>query len=91
MEHSWLKNPLIRNMNPKKLALLIDLGNKSKGISAEKALPLLISTNAKMKQLGLSLSSEESELLVEVMSADMTQADKEKLQKIKQIIAQNKK
>lgn len=90
MDIKWINHPAMKKIDARKLALLVDLANQSKGLSAEKALPLLMSTNAKMQSLGLNFSSEESDLLIEILSNDMSVADKQKIDVMKQMIAKQK-
>ncbi len=86
----WINHPAMKNIDARKLAILVDLANEAEGKSAEKALPLLIKANAKMKALGLTFSQEESNLMVEILTKDMTPADKQKLEMIKKMIAKKK-
>ena len=86
----WINHPAMKNIDARKLAILVDLANEAEGKSAEKALSLLIKANAKMKALGLTFSQEESNLMVEILTKDMTPADKQKLEMIKKMIAKKK-
>lgn len=85
--YNWINHPAMKNIDARKLAILVDLANEAEGLSSDKALPLLIKTNAKMKALGLTFTPTESELLVEILSQDMSPADKQKLEVLKRMIA----
>lgn len=91
MDLNWINHPAMKNIDARKLAILVDLANQANGLSTDKALPLLVSTNAKMKSLGLSFTPEETDLLVEILSKDMNAADKQKLELVKKMISKNKK
>lgn len=91
MDLNWINHPAMKDIDARKLAILVDLANQANGLSTDKALPLLIATNAKMKSLGLSFTPEETDLLVEILSKDMNAADKQKLDLVKKMIAKNKK
>lgn len=91
MDLNWINHPAMKNIDARKLAILVDLANQAKGLSTDKALPLLVSTNAKMKSLGLTFTPDESDLLVEIVSKDMNAADKQKLELVKKMILKNKK
>jgi hypothetical protein len=80
----------MKNIDARKLAVLIDLANEADGIPTDKALPLLIKANAKMKALGLSFSQNETDLLIEILTKDMSEADKKKVEMIKKLVAKNK-
>jgi len=91
MDLNWINHPAMKNIDARKLAILVDLANQANGLTTDKALPLLISTNAKMKSLGLSFTPEETDLLVDILSKDMNASDKQKLELVKKMITKNKK
>ncbi len=86
----WINHPAMKNIDARKLAVLVDLANEAEGKSADKALPVLIKANAKMKALGLSFTQDETNLLIEILTKDMSPADKQKLEMIKKMIAKKK-
>jgi hypothetical protein len=83
----WINHPAMKNIDARKLAVLVDLANEAEGKPADKALPILIKANAKMKALGLNFSPDETNLMVEILTKDMSPADKHKLEMIKKMIA----
>lgn len=85
--YNWINHPAMKDIDAKKLAILVDLANEAEGLGTDKALPLLLKTNAKMKALGLSFTPTETDLLVEILSQDMSPADKQKLEVLKKMIA----
>ena len=87
---TWINHPAMKNLDARKLAILIDLMNEADGKPTEKALPLLVKTNAKMKSQGLSFTPEETDLLVEILTKDMSAADKQKVEMLKKMIAKKK-
>lgn len=86
----WINHPAMKDIDARKLAILVELANEAEGKPADKALPLLIKANAKMKALGLTFSTEESDLMVEILTKDMPPAEKQKLDMIKKMIAKKK-
>jgi len=86
----WINHPAMKNIDARKLAVLVDLANEAEGKPADKALPLLVKANAKMKALGLTFTTEETNLMVEILTKDMSPADKQKLEMIKKMIAKKK-
>ncbi|MFU0826780.1 MAG: DUF1778 domain-containing protein [Lachnoclostridium sp.] len=86
----WINHPAMKNIDARKLAILVDLANEAEGKPADKALPLLIKANAKMKALGLTFTQEETDLMIEILTQDMTSAEKQKLEIIKKLIAKRK-
>ncbi len=86
----WINHPAMKNIDARKLAVLVDLANEAEGKPADKALPILVKANAKMKALGLTFTTEETNLMVEILTKDMSPADKQKLELIKKMIAKKK-
>lgn len=86
----WINHPAMKNIDARKLAILVDLANEAEGKPADKALPLLIKANAKMKTLGLTFTQEETDLMVEILTKDMSPAEKQKLEVIKKLISKRK-
>lgn len=84
---TWINHPAMKNIDARKLAILIDLMNEAEGKSTDKALPLLIKTNAKMKSLGLTFTPDETNLIVEILTKDMSPAEKQKVEMMKKMIA----
>jgi len=82
---NWINHPAMKNIDARKLAVLIDLVNEAEGKPTDKALPLLMKTNAKMKSLGLSFTPEETDLIVEILTKDMSAADKQKVEMIRKM------
>ncbi len=85
-EYSWLKHPAIENIDPAKLAFLISYAETTKGKTSDQMLPLLMQANASMKAQNLSFSKEEQDLLIEVLTEDMSKEDRKKLEMIKRLM-----
>jgi hypothetical protein len=83
---AWINHPAMKNIDARKLAILVDLANEAEGKTAEKALPLLISANAKLKALGLTFTTQETDLIVDILTADMPPQEKQKLDLIKKMM-----
>ena len=85
-EFSWINHPAMEHIDPRKLAILVDLANEAEGKPLDKSLPFIMNANAKLKAQNLSFSKEENELLVEVLSKDMSPQDKMKLDMMKRMM-----
>ncbi|MDF2610782.1 MAG: hypothetical protein K0R92_2256 [Lachnospiraceae bacterium] len=88
---SWINHPAMKNIDARKLGILVELVNESEGKPVEKLLPILISANAKLKATGLSFSGDETEMIMEILTKDLSEADKNKLEMVKKMIKNNKK
>ena len=83
---SWIKHPAMEHIDPRKLAILVDLANEAEGKPLDQSLPFIMNANTKLRAQNLSFSKEENELLVEVLSKDMSLQDKMKLDMMKRMI-----
>lgn len=83
---SWINHPAMENIDPRKLAILVELSNEAHGKPLEQSLPYIMNAKAKLNAQNLVFSNEENELLVEVLSKDMSQQDKNKLDMIKKMM-----
>ena len=87
---SWTKNPKLNNIDPRKLAILVELVNELEGKPLDKALPHLVAANKKLKEENLSFSKDENELLVEILGKNMSAKEKKQFEMMKNIIMAKK-
>lgn len=86
---SWINHPAIKNIDARKLAILVDLINEAEGKPLDKALPILLKTKTKLNALGLSFTNEETSLILDILSKDMSATEKIKFENMKRIIESN--
>ncbi len=82
---SWMNHPAMKNIDARKLTILMELANEAEGKSPDKALPLLVKANAKLKSMNLTFTKEENDLLVDILTKDMSAADKQKVEMIRKM------
>jgi hypothetical protein len=87
---SWMNHPAIKNIDPRKLAFITEFVNETEGKPVEKAIPVLVATNAKMKAMGLTFTQEESDLMTDILTRDISAADKKKIEMFKKMMANRK-
>ncbi|BCN31994.1 hypothetical protein [Anaeromicropila herbilytica] len=75
---SWINHPAMKNIDPRKLAVLVELIGDAEGKPLDKSLPSLMSANAKLKTMGLSFTAEETNLILEILTKDMSPSEKQK-------------
>ncbi len=88
---SWSNNPRLKNIDPKKLAILIELMKEAEGKSMEQVLPLLMSTNKRLQEQNLVFSKEESELMIELLTKNMSPKEKMQFEMIRKMMAVTRK
>lgn len=87
---AWMNHPAMKNIDARKMAILMELANEAEGKPADKSLPLLMKANAQLKAMGLTFSSDEADLMVDILTKDMSPAEKQKVDMIKRMMPKNK-
>ncbi|WP_066715774.1 hypothetical protein [Clostridium sp. Marseille-P299] len=86
MNTDWINHPAMKNIHPAKKQILLELSKNSKNASFDKILPLMMSTNNKLKSQGLNFSQQETDLITEILSANLTPADRQKFEMLKKMM-----
>ena len=89
-DYSWMSHPAVKDIEPEKLAFLISFAEGANNKTPEKILPLLMQANNQMKSQNLNFSKNEQELLLEVLTEDMSPSDKQKVKMIQSFAAKNR-
>lgn len=82
---TWLNHPAMKNIDPKKLAILVEFIGQTENKSMEQLVSLLVNTNKKMKAQDLSFTENENDLLIEILTKNMSPQDKKKFELIKKM------
>lgn len=83
--NSWMNHPAMKNIDARKLTILMELASEAEGKAPDKALPLLVKANAKLKAMNLTFTKEENDLLIDILTKDMSAADKQKVEMIRKM------
>jgi hypothetical protein len=84
---SWTNNPKLKNIDPRKLAILLELIKEAEGKPLDKVMPLLLSANKRLQDQNLAFSKEESELLFELLTKNMSPKEKMQVDMIRKMMA----
>jgi hypothetical protein len=87
---SWSNNPKLNNIDPRKLAVLLELVKEAEGKPMDKLIPLIVNANKKLQQQNLSFSKDESDLMIEILTKNMTPKEKMQFEMIKKMMATRK-
>lgn len=82
-------NPALKNMHPLKLKVMTELIQATEGKPIAQSLPALLSAKQQLTALGLSFSQEETTLLMDVVSNNLSPENKSKLNAMKIFMQQN--
>lgn len=87
MNNDWLKNPKLKNIDEKKLKLLISLAEQAEKKDPEKLLPFFIEVTSKANSMGITFNDDETDIILNVLKARMAPEDIKKIEMIKNLSA----
>jgi hypothetical protein len=83
-------NSKMRNIDPRKLVILMELIKEAEGKPIDKVLPLIIKTNKKLQDQNLTFTSDERDLMLEALTKNMSPKEKAQFEMIKSFMASRK-
>lgn len=83
---SWLSHPALQKMDKRKLEIMKEFITESEGKTLTQSLPILAKTNQQLKSENLSFTKEESALIMDILTKDLSPSEKMKLEAIKNIV-----
>ncbi len=88
---SWTNNPKLNNIDPRKMTILLELIKEAEGKPMDKLVPLLVNTNKRLQQQNMTFSKDESDVMMEILSKNMSPKEKQQFEMIKKMMATRKK
>jgi hypothetical protein len=88
---SWTNNPKMKNIDPRKLTVLLELVKEAEGKPMDKLVPLLVNANKKLQEQNMNFTKDESDMIIDLLSKNMTPKEKMQFEMIKQMMASRKK
>lgn len=85
MNQNWKQDPRIKNMDSKKLQHLTELADKIGKTPQNQLLPTFATMSMEAKSKGIQFTDQETDLLVSILSTNMSAADKKKLDTLKML------
>ncbi len=91
MDSSWLEDPIVKKMDPRKKMVLVNLVNEVEGKNMNQGFSALMNANRQLSKQGLSFTPDETNLLVKRISANLSPEEQQKVQMVMQMVNQRKK
>ncbi len=91
MDNSWLEDPIVKKMDPRKKMVLVKLLNEVEGKNMNQGFSALMNANNQLSKQGLSFTPDETNLLVKRISANLSPEEQQKVQMVMQMVNQRKK
>lgn len=85
MDQSWKQDPRVKTMNAEKLKYLTELAVKIEKTPKKQLMPAFMSLTMDIKAKGIQFTDQETDLLVTILSANMSPEDRKKLDTLKML------
>jgi len=85
-DNSWMNNPKIRNIDPRKLSILLEIMREAEGKSMDQLLPLMMNANKKLQSQNLNFSKDESEVMIDLLTRNLSPREKRQFEMLKQFM-----
>lgn len=82
---------IFKTMHPAKIQIMKELAENMKGKQMKDAAPLLMAATSQLKAKNLSFTPEESSILLEILTKDMSPQEKAKVEMMKNVVKKNRK
>lgn len=83
---SWTNNPKIKNIDPRKLTILLDLVKAAEGKPMDKLMPLIMDTNKKLKEQDLTFNKDESDIMLDILTKNLSPKEKMQFEMIRKMM-----
>jgi hypothetical protein len=87
---SWSNNPKLKNIDPRKLSILLDLVKEAEGKPMDKLIPIMMNTQKKIQKQNLNFTKDESDVMLEILTKNMNATEKAQFEMIKKMMASRK-
>lgn len=85
------QNPVFQGMDPEKLQFILSFAQKDKPKNMKEAMPFLLANMNIAKKKNLNFSAPEVQLIAEILSWDLPDAEKERVRKMLSVMSHNTK
>ena len=83
---SWINHPAMKNMDARKMRVIVNLLNEVEGQPIEASLPAIMRANQELKRQGLSFTPQEQSVIMDVIGKDLSPAQKQKIEMVKTML-----
>lgn len=83
-------NSRMKNIDPRKLAILLEVVKEAEGKPMDKVLPIIMSANKKMQDESLSFTKDESDYMMQLLSKNMSAKDKAQFDMLRKMMSMTK-
>lgn len=81
--YDWKQDPRLRMMNQEKLQCLTEFADRIRSLPKDQLLPAFTALQLETSKKGLAFTDQETDLLVSVLSANMTPSERKRLETLR--------
>lgn len=83
---AWNNNQNMKNIDPRKLAILLELVKETEGKPMDQLLPMLLTANKRLKDQNMTFTKDESDMLIELVSKNLSPKEKMQLDMVRKLM-----
>ncbi|HHV13638.1 MAG TPA: hypothetical protein GXX75_25560 [Clostridiales bacterium] len=87
---SWTNNPKLNHIDPRKMTIFLELMKEAEGKPMEQLVPLLMNANKKLQQQNMAFSKDESDVLMEILTKNLSPKERQQFEMIRKFMATRK-
>jgi hypothetical protein len=84
--NSWVNNPKLKNIDQEKLKIIMGLAEQSGSKQQNELLPFLLAAANKSKSEGVTFSSDEIDVIIDVMKSGKSKEEIQRMDKIRSMM-----
>ena len=84
--NSWANNPKLKNIDPNKLQMIMALADQGGNKKQSEMMPFLLAAASKSKSQGLTFTSDEIEVIIDVLKSGKSKEEIKKIEKMRSIM-----
>ncbi|HBY72875.1 MAG TPA: hypothetical protein DEG06_11600 [Lachnospiraceae bacterium] len=85
-----MNNPKLRNIDPRKLAILLDIVKEAEGKPMDQLIPIIMNANKKLQEQSINFTRDESDIMIDLLSKNLSPREKMQFEMIKKMMAGRK-
>ncbi|HBI72784.1 MAG TPA: hypothetical protein DDY59_06295 [Lachnospiraceae bacterium] len=85
-----MNNPKLRNIDPRKLAILLDIVKEAEGKPMDQLIPIIMNANKKLQEQSINFTRDESDMMIDLLSKNLSPREKMQFEMIKKMMAGRK-
>ncbi len=82
IQSSWLENPAIKKMDPRKVQVLKKVMVEANGKDMQQSFQCVMAANNTLRKQGLSFSREETKVIIDLITPNMTPQERSQVQMV---------